>query len=77
MTKVYPFVALGLALALAGCGAQTHQGPYGGHNAHWYATHSKQAVAEVKWCDAGSTHRENTQTCNAAYAGIQDAVGYG
>lgn len=75
MKKVYKIIALGLALGLAGCG-DAHQGPYGGHNADWYAHHGKQASAEEKWCDAGSTHRENTKTCNAVYMGVQQGMGF-
>ncbi len=74
--KMKKVIAFMVVLGLAGCGSQVHQGPYGGHTEHWYATHTKQMAAEAKWCDAGSTHRENTKSCDAAYAGIQAVSGF-
>jgi hypothetical protein len=74
MRKIIQAIALGLVLGLAGCAAQAHDGPYGGHTSKWYANHPKQDADEAKWCDAGSTRREDTKTCNAAYQGINEQL---
>lgn len=63
-------IALGLALGLTGCAFHS-DGPYGGHNAKWYEYHPKMAFAEAKWCMAGSSHRQNSDSCNAVDQGIQ------
>lgn len=74
MKKVHKIIALGVVLALAGCGAQAHQGPYGGHDAHWYTTHSKQMEVEAKWCNAGSVHRGNSKSCNAVNTAMNEIM---
>ena len=73
MKNRYRVIALGLALGLTGCVFHS-DGPYGGHSAKWYEQHPKMAVAEAKWCMAGSSHRQNTASCNAVNQGVQDRL---
>ena len=73
MKNGFRVIALGLAMGLAGCAFHS-DGPYGGHGAKWYEHHHKQAIAEAKWCRAGSSHRQNSASCNAVAQSIQDQL---
>ncbi len=59
-----------LGLVLNGCSQDT--GPYGGHPYAWYASHIKEARAQVQWCKEKSTHPDDIDACKLAQRAVDE-----